>query len=124
MGRIDQELKNQQKRLWIQRIKEYKFAIGFMLVIVVVLLWNIYRSTDRVIESEKLFGVLEDIHQVQGNLGSTITMLSIKLDNGENVLVTAPTNLVVREKSEVEVIQGKTERGSVYYYFSSYRQSK
>ena len=124
MDRIEQELKNQQKRIWFQRIKESKFAIGLLLVIVIVLSWNIYRSTDTVIENEKLFGVLDGIHQVQGNLGSSTTMLSIKLNNGENALVTAPANLVVRENAEVEVIRGKTEQGSVYYYFSSYRQSK
>lgn len=124
MDRIEQELKNQQKRIWFQRIKESKFAIGFLLVIVIVLSWSIYRSTDKVIENEKLFGVLNGIHQVQGNLGSSTTILSIKLNNGENVLVTAPANLVVRENAEVEVIRGKTEQGSVYYYFRSYRQSK
>ena len=124
MDRIEQELRNQQKRLWIRRIRESKFAIGFLLVIVIALSWNIYRSTDKVIENEKLFGVLDGIHQIQGNLGSSTTMLSIKLNNGENVLVTAPANLVVRENAEVEVIRGKTEQGSVYYYFSSYRQSK
>ena len=124
MDRIEQELKNQRKRIWFQLIKESKFAIGFLLVIVIVLSWNIYRSTDKVIENEKLFGVLDGIHQVQGNLGSSTTMLSIKLNNGENVLVTAPANLVVREHAEVEIIRGKTEQGSVYYYFSSYRQSK
>ena len=124
MDRIEQELKNQQKRIWFQRIKEFKFSIGFILIIVIVLSWNIYRSADKVIENEKLFGVLDGIHQVQGNLGSSTTMLSIKLNNGENVLVTAPANLVVREHAEVEIIRGKTEQGSVYYYFSSYRQSK
>ena len=124
MDRIEQELKNQQKRIWFQRIKESKFAIGFILVIVIILSWNIYRSTDKVIENEKLFGVLDGIHQVQGNLGSSTTMLSIKLNNGENVLVTAPANLVVKENAEVEVIRGKTEQGSVYYNFSSYRQPK
>ena len=124
MDKVEQELKNQRKRIWFQLINESKFAIGFLLVIVIVLSWNIYRSTDKVIENEKLFGVLDGIHQVQGNLGSSTTMLSIKLNNGENVLVTAPANLVVREHAEVEIIRGKTEQGSVYYYFNSYRQSK
>ncbi|HLQ24722.1 MAG TPA: hypothetical protein VK138_02460 [Acidiferrobacterales bacterium] len=118
MDRIERELREQQKQIWIQRIRESKFAIVFALVIVIILSWNIYRSTDRVIENEKLFGVLAGIHQVQGNLGSSTTMLSIKLNNGENVMVTAPANFVVRIHAEVEIIRGKTEQGSVYYYFS------
>ncbi|MEY4729373.1 MAG: hypothetical protein RL020_531 [Pseudomonadota bacterium] len=124
MNRIEQELKNQQKRIWFERIKESKFPIGFLMVIVMVLSWNIYRATDKIKENEKLLGVLDGIHQVQGNLGSSTTMLSIELSNGENVLVTAPVNLVVRENTEVEVIRGTTEHGSVYYYFSRYKKSK
>src|SRR5713226_1014285 len=110
MDRIERELREQQKQIWIQRIRESKFAIVFALVIVIILSWNIYRSTDRVIENEKLFGVLAWIHQVQGNLGSSTTMLSIKLNNGENVMVTAPANFVVRIHAEVEIIRGKTEK--------------
>ena len=124
MDRIEQELKNQQKQIWFQRIKESKFAISFVLMIMIVLSWNIYRSTDKIIENEKLFGVLDVIHQVQGNFGSPTTMLSIKLNNGEIVWVTASANFVIRENTEVEIIRGKTKHGSVYYYFSSYRQSK
>jgi hypothetical protein len=124
MNRIEQELRAQQKSIWAQRIKESKFAIGFVLVIGIILSWNIYRSTDKVAEQEHLFGVLVGIHQIQGNLGSSTTMLSIKLNNGQNVMVTAPANLVVRDHAEVEIIRGKTEQGSVYYYFSNYRELK
>lgn len=121
MDRIEREFRKQQKQLWVQRVKESKFAIMLVLVMLIILSWNIYRSNEKVIESERLSGVLVGIHQVQGNLGSPITMLSIRLNNGESAMVTAPTNLVVRNQAEVEIIKGKTEQGSVYYYFGSYK---
>ncbi len=124
MDRFEKKIRNQQKQIWLQRIKESKFAIGFMLAIIFILTWNIYKSTDKVIETDKLVGVLKGIHQVQGNLGSSTTVLSIKLNNGENVLVTAPANLVIKQGAEIEVIRGKTEQDSVHYYFSSYRKPK
>lgn len=119
-----EELSTQQKRIWFQQIRKSKFAIGFVLVIAIILSWNIYRSTDKIFEHEKLFGILVGIHQIQSNLGSSTTMLSIKLNNGENVMVRAPANLIVKEHAEVEIIRGKTQQGSVYYYFSNYRDSK
>ena len=73
---------------------------------------------------ETLFGVLVGLHQVQGNLGSSTTMLAIKLNNGESVLVTAPVNLLIRDGAEVKIIRGKTKHGSVYYYFSGYKEQK
>lgn len=121
MDRIEREFRKQQKQPWVQRVKESKFAIMLVLVMLIILSWNIYRSNEKVIESERLSGVLVGIHQVQGNLGSPITMLSIRLNNGESAMVTAPTNLVVRNQAEVEIIKGKTEQGSVYYYFGSYK---
>ena len=120
MDRIEHELRGQRKRIWIQRIKESKFAVGTVLVIVMVLSWNIYRSTDKIIEKETLPGVLVGIHQVQSNVGSATMMLSIKLKNGEQVMVTAPSQFVIKIDAEVEVVKGKTEQGSVYYYFIKY----
>lgn len=124
MSKIERVLIEQQKKIWFQRVKESKFAIGFILVILFILSWNIYRSTDKVIENEKINGVLLGVHQIQGNLGSTTTMLSIKLNNGDNIMVTAPAYLVVKKQAKVEVIKAMTEQGAVHYYFSAYIELK
>jgi hypothetical protein len=47
-------------------------------------------------------------------------MLSIKLKNGEHVMVTAPASFVIKIDAEVEIVKGKTQQGSIYYYFSNY----
>ena len=124
MDKTEQELTKHQRQIWIQRIKESKFVIGLVLMIVIILSWNIYRSTDSIVKSEKMFGVISGIHQVQSNVGSSPTMLAVKLSNGESVIVTAPANLVIRMDAEVEIIRGRSAQGSVYYYFSSYREMK
>lgn len=92
------------------------------MVIISILSWNIYRSSDTIKESKKIVGVLEGMHQVQGNLGSNVTMLSIRLKHGQNVMVTAPSNLQIRKNAEVEMIEGQSEQGYTYFYFSKYKE--
>lgn len=124
MNRIERAIKEQRKRDLFQRIKESKVGIVIVVLVVVVLSWNVYRSTDKVTKQSKLSGVLVGIHQVQGNLGSTTTKLSIRLNNGETVLVTAPEQFVVRSGAEVEIIRGNTAQGAVYHHFGGYRETK
>lgn len=123
MDRIEKELSARKRRIWLQRIMESKLAITFIVLFVIALSWSVYQSTDKVIENDKIYGVLIGMHQVQGNLGSSTTKLSIKLNNGDTVLVTAPDNFVVRDGAEVNLVRDKTEHGSVYYHFVSYRDS-
>ncbi len=122
MKKIDEELRQQRKKIWIEQIKQSKFSIGLVLVIVVILSWNIYKSSDRLVESQSIYGTLIGIHQVQTNLGSSARMLSVELENGERVIVAAPENFVAENQAEVELSKGESAQGSVYYYFVGYRQ--
>lgn len=124
MEKIEQALKGQKKRELFQRLKESKVGIVIVFLVVVVLSWNVYCSTDKVNEQNNQSGVLVGMHQVQGNLGSTTTKLSIRLENGETILVTAPEKFVMRSGAGVEVIRDKTEQGAVYYHFGGYRETK
>lgn len=124
MERIEQAIKEQQKRALFQRIKESKAGVTFVFLVVVAFSWNVYRSADKVTEQSNLSGVLVGRHQVQGNLGSTTTKLSIQLNNGETVLVTAPDKFIMQSGAEVEVIRDKTEHGAAYYHFGGYRETK
>ena len=124
MDRDEQHLTKLQKLILTQDVRDSKVAIGLVLMIVIVLSWNIYRSTDTIVKSEKMIGVINGIHQVQSNAGASPTMLAVKPSNGESVIVTAPANFVIRMDAEVEIIRGKSAHGSVYYYFSGYRETK
>ncbi len=124
MDRNEPHLTKLQKLIWTQDVRDSKVAIGLVLMIVILLSWNIYRSTDTIVKSEKMTGVISGIHQVQSNVGSSPTMLAVKLSNGESVIVTAPANIVIRMNAEVEIVRGKSAQGSVYYYFSRYREVK
>ena len=124
MDKIQRTLLKLNIERWYQDIKESKFAVGFLIVIVLILSWNIYRSSDKIADSKKINGQLVGLHQVQGNLGSSVTMLSIKLENGKNVMVTSPYNLPIKKNEKVEIIEGISEQGYTYYYFSKYEGNK
>jgi len=121
MKRLEQAIKEQQKRDMFLRIKESRTGIAFLIIIIVALTFNIYKSLDKASEQSHLSGVLVGMHQVQSNLGSTTTKLSIRLENGETILVTAPAEIIIRSGAEVDVIRLKTTQGSVYHYFSGYK---
>lgn len=121
MERFERARRETGRRILFQRLKESKTAIVFVLLIVAALSWSVYRGTDKVIEQNTLSGVLVGIHQVQGKLGSATTRLSIRLSNGETVMVVAPINFIVRTGSEVVVIRDKTAQGAVYHYFGGYK---
>lgn len=124
MDRFEKAVREQQKRDLFQHIKESRAGIVIVALVLAALSWNVYRSTDKMTERSRLSGVLVGVHQVQGNLGSTTTKLSIRLNSGETVLVTAPEPFVVRSGAEVEVIRDKTAQGAVYHHFGGYRETK
>jgi len=74
MNKIDEELRGQRKKIWLEQIKESKFSIGLVLVIVVILSWNIFKSADRLVETQSIYGTLIGIHQLQTDFGSSARM--------------------------------------------------
>ena len=124
MKNIDQELRDNNKHIVFQRFKESKLGISFILLFIAAGSWAIYKKLDAAIENSKISGILVGLHQVQSDLRNSITMLSIKLEDGSNVLVNAPDDFIVKHQANVEIIKSKTEQGSVYYYFSRYTEKE
>jgi hypothetical protein len=122
--KIEQAFYDEKKRAWRLGIKQSKFAVAILCIIAAVLIWNIYRSSAKVIESEKLSGVLVGSHHVLRKSSPPTNMLSIKLNSGETIIVTTPPGTPIRESADVEIIKGKTNRGPDYYYFSGYKERK
>jgi len=121
MDKVEQAFVEEKKQAWIGAVKQSKFAIGLLFVIVGILSWNIYRSSETVTVSEKFEGIVIGAHHVQRKSPPSMTMLSIKLDSGEVVMVAGPLDKPIRMNSEVEVIKGKTDQGREHYYFSAYK---
>jgi hypothetical protein len=122
MDRITKEIQRQGFASWKKAIAQSKFEVGFAVVVLAILAWNIYKANDQVVRSETNIGKVVGIHQSQGNTGSVESMLSVELKNGENVLVKAPIGSPIKSGSLVEVSRVETEQGSVYYEFQRYAE--
>jgi len=120
MERVKRELWQQTASAWARGVAKSKFAVGFLVVIVAILSWNIYKSTDKSVKSETVEGELVGLHQVQGNTGSSISKLSIRLNDGHNTLVTAPVGIPIKPGAKIHLSVTTTEQGSVYYKFIGY----
>jgi hypothetical protein len=106
----------------IFRTKGLLTATLLTFILVAVLVWNVYRASDRTVESRSVTGTLSGVHHSQTNLGSVTPMLSVELKNGTTVLVQGYQNMVVKSGAKVSVIVGKTESGRALYSFNGYVQ--
>lgn len=117
---IEEAIKKEQLHAWVQGLKKSPLAIIILLLVVLVLLWNIFKSGDKVIHQEKIFGELVGLHQVQGKFRATTRALSIKIPNEGIVPVIAPEGMIIKNNAIVELDKITTEQGAVYYYFKRY----
>lgn len=120
MDRVAKEIRRQALGDWWLGIKQSKFAIGFVLLIVLVLSWNIYKAGDRVSESKVVAGKIVGVHQIQGNTGSSVSMLAVRLESGETQLVVKPIGFIVKIDEVVHLSMSATEQGSVHYRIAGY----
>ena len=124
MDRIEKETRSLQKQTLIQQFKESKTTVAIVVLVVLVLSWNVHKSSDKVIAHEKLSGVLIGTHLVQRKSAPSATMLSVRLDSGDILTVVAPSRFVTQMRAEVEIYKDTTEQGSVYYHFGQYSLRK
>lgn len=117
---IEKAIRNEHRHAWVQSLKKSPLAIAIVLLILIVLVWYIYKSGDKPIQQEKILGELVGLHQVQSKFRSTIKMLSIKIPDQGIVTVTAPAGMIFKHNKKVELVKVITEQGSVHYYFSRY----
>jgi len=123
MDRVKRKIRQQTAGAWVSGLLKSKFAVGFVIVIVAILSWNIYKSTDQPVSSEKITGELMGVHQVQGNTGSSVSMLAIRLAGGHSTLVTAPVGIPIKPGAKVLLSVTTTEQGSVYHAFIGYQEN-
>lgn len=120
---IEEALKKEKLHVWSQGLKKSPLAILTPLLVVLALLWSIYKSEDKVIHQEKILGELVGLHQVQSKFRATTRTLSIKIPNEGTVQVKAPEGLIIKKNAIVELDKVTTEQGSVYYYLKRYTTS-
>jgi hypothetical protein len=84
---------------------------------------GVYLKFDRPVAYEDRIGVLESLHQIQGNTGSSHSEFYVRLSNGEIVNVTAPAYTPFVKGREVRVVRSTTEAGRIGYAFGGYVDS-
>lgn len=120
---IEEALKKEQLHVWSQGLKKSPLAIAILLLVVLALLWSLYKSGDKIIHQEKILGELVGLHQVQSKFRATTRTLSIKILNEGTVQVIATEGLIIKKNAIVEIDKVTTKQGAVYYYFKGYTAS-
>jgi hypothetical protein len=120
MGNFEDKLRQQKNNVLIYGVRQSNIAIVLILLVVMLLSWNIYKSTDKVIASDNVYGTSIGIHQIQRYIGSTSTILAVKLNDGEIVTAATPETFFVKINAKVEIIRYKMRQGGVYYQFNRY----
>ncbi len=123
MDRVSKEIRRQTLQDWWLGITQSKFVIGFVLLIGLSLGWNIYKAGDRVSESKVVAGKIVGVHQIQGNTGSSVSMLAVRLESGETQMVVQPIGFIVKADETVRLSMSATEQGSVHYRLLGYLEA-
>lgn len=122
MDHVSNEIRRQTLQHYWKGVFQSKFAIGFLLAIVIVLSWNVYKSSDSVVTSEIVSGKVLGVHQIQGNTGSTVSMLVVQLNDGKTVMVIKPLGVVAKPGKMANLSKESTKQDSIYYHFIDYLQ--
>jgi hypothetical protein len=95
-------------------------AVLLVLLFVGVAVAGVWLQFDRAVESRERVGVLEALHQIQGNTGSNYSMFYVRLAEGQLVSVVAPEMTPFVKGRPVRVIESTTGLGRVSYGFAGY----
>src|ERR671935_950561 len=95
-------------------------AVLLVLLFVGIAVAGIWLKFDRTVESRERIGVLEGLHQIQGNTGSDYSMFYVRLADGRLVSVLAPEMTPFLKGKPVRVIESTTGLGRVGYGFAGY----
>jgi hypothetical protein len=95
-------------------------AVLLVLLFVGIAVAGIWLKSDRTVDSTEHVGVLEGLHQIQGNTGSSYSMFYVRLADGRLVSVVAPEMAPFAKGRRVRVIESTTGLGRVGYGFAGY----
>ena len=102
-----------------QKLKEAP-AIAMTLAFLAIALGGIYLQFDRTVTHEEHIGVLESLHQIQGNTGSNYSVFYVRLSNGDIVNVTPLEHTPFVKGREVRLVKNITDAGRIGYSFGGY----
>ena len=105
------------------KLKRELPAALIILVFVAIVVTGIYLKFDRPAASDEHVGVLESLHQIQGNTGSNYSLFYVRLSNGDLISVLPPEMTPFVKGRSVRVIRSATESGRTSYTYAGYVES-
>jgi len=106
--------------LGMQRWKKELSAIGLVLVFAAIAAFGVYRQADRTVDAAEQVGILETMHQSQGNTGSSFSVFFVRLPSNEVITVTPPEMTPFVKGARVRVYAATRESGRKSYAFVGY----
>jgi hypothetical protein len=104
-------------------LREHAAAIGVGLFVAAVVAYSVVRRTEPVAESAERTGVLESLHQNQGNTGSNVSLFYVRLGTDEVVIVTPPTMTPFRQGAPVRILEVTRDSGRKTYEYVGYAEA-
>ena len=95
-------------------------AIALVVVFVGIAAYGVYQKTDRTIATLERTGILEALHQSQGNTGSNFSIFYVRLENNELVTVNPPEMTPFRKSARVRILEATKESGRKSYAYIGY----
>jgi beta-lactam-binding protein with PASTA domain len=100
-------------------LRSYGLGAGVLVLVVVMLIVNVYRSSDSNASSTEVTATLQGTHALQEYSGST-SLFSAALADGQVVLVNPPVGTVFHQGAKIILVKYISKHGHESFAFKSY----
>lgn len=105
---------------WYKNIIINKYSILFVFIIIAILSYQVFRSSEKTVTEIEVSGILVGVHANQSNTGSSVITFSAKLESGKIITFLPPANVIFKKNANVLLSKTTTDRNNTYYYFIKY----
>jgi hypothetical protein len=103
-----------------QRWKKEIGAIAFIGSLVAIASFGVYRQADRPVATVEYEGILESLHQSQGNTGSSFSVFYVRLPDKQLITVNPPELTPFKGGAHVRIYEVTMDSGRKSYGFRGY----
>jgi hypothetical protein len=106
-------------QLW----REHLGAIGLGLLLVAVLTYAVVWRAEPITKTTERRGILDALHQGQGNTGSNVSFFYVRLSTDEMVTVTPPPMTPFKQGASVRILEVTKKSGRKSYAYLGYAEA-
>ena len=114
--------KKSTRQFRADRKKNIRIVVILILFGLLPASWAIYNHFSPIVDTQRLRGTLESLHQGQSVAGSDFDNFFIRLENGELIIVAVhrDRNVPFRRNAKAEITRTVRMSGKVTYIFEGY----